>query len=95
MKIVKLDRRYSMCRHNDYWLALYFTEGAGTPDHLRAHRIRRTLEEYYGPSHYTMFGNPSPWYSGYKDYGRTEIVYLRDESMLSFLQLTGALDESS
>jgi hypothetical protein len=93
MKVKKLDRRYSMCRFNNYWVALHFDEKYnGNP--YEAYWIKCKLQDHYGPSGYAMFNNPSPWYNEYKDGGEKEIIYLRDESMLTFLQLVGALDES-
>ena len=91
MKIVKLDRRYSMCRHNDYWIALEFDE-FGTRASLLTITVKEKLQEHYGPTKYVMFGNPCPWHNSYKDYGKREVIYLRDESMLTFLQLSGALE---
>ena len=89
MKIVKMDRRYSMCRHNDYWIALHFDEkGKG----FHPYWIKCKLQDHYGPSHYAMFNNPSPWYNEYSDKGTKEVIYLRDESMLTFLQLSGAFE---
>lgn len=91
MKIVKLDRRYSMCRHNDYWIALHF-DGEGY--YYKSFWIKRKLMDHYGASKYAMFSNPCPWYNEYKGSNK-EIIYLRDESILTFLQLSGALDESN
>lgn len=80
-----------MCRFNDYWLALHFDNNQG----LRSFWIKRKLQDHYGVSGYAMFNNPSPWYNEYKDGGEKEIIYLRDESMLTFLQLIGALEYES
>lgn len=90
MKIVKLDRRYTQCRFNDYWLALHFDE----PAPYKSYSIKCKLQDLYGPTKYAMYGNPCPWYNEYPS-NSLEIIYLRDESMLTFLQLSGALDESN
>lgn len=91
MKIIKMDRRYSQCRHNDYWIALHFDESQNGY-YYQAFWIKRKLQDHYGPTKYAMFSNPCPWYNEYKNYGKDEIIYLRDESMMTFLQLSGALD---
>ena len=96
MKIVKLDRRYTQCRLNNYWIALHFDEEYDSkPNWGWAYWIKCKLQDHYGPTRYAMFSNPCPWYNEYKNYGKDEIIYLRDESMLTFLQLSGALDESN
>lgn len=94
MKVIKLDRRYSMCRFNDYWIALEF-EDKYNGNHYPPYIIKCKLQDHYGPSGYAMFGNPCPWYNEYSDGTFKETIYLRDESMLTFLQLSGALDESN
>lgn len=93
MKVKKLDRRYTQCRFNDYWYALYFTgrENIVLSD---AYRVKCKLIDHYGPTQYAMFGNPAPWYNEYKNYGKDEVIYLRDAGMLTFLQLSGALDDN-
>ena len=91
MKIVKLDRRYTQCRLNNYWIALHFDE-----DYNRltlAYWIKCKLQDHYGPGGWAMCNNPSPWMNEYVG-NYLEIIYLRDESMLTFLELSGALDES-
>lgn len=93
MKIVKMDHRYSMCRLNNYWVALHFDSSYDDGEYLDAYRIKCKLQDHFGPSGYAMFNNPCSWYNEYKDGGEKEIIYLRDESMLTFLQLSGALDE--
>lgn len=90
MRIVKLDRRYTQCRFNDYWYALHFSNPTG----LLSYRIKCKLQDHYGPTGYAMFNNPSPWYCDYRVDGK-DIIYLRDESMVTFLQLSGVLDESN
>jgi len=94
MKVKKLDRRYNQCRHNDYWYALYFT---GRPNglNLEGHRVKCKLVDHYGPTQYAMFNNPCPWYNEYKNYAKDEVIYLRDASMITFLQLSGVLDNSN
>ena len=94
MKIKKLDRRYSQCRHNDYWYALYFTGskyGLDMPGFL----VKCKLQDHYGPTQYAMFNNPCPWYNEYKNYAKDEVIYLRDASMLTMLRLSGVLDENN
>lgn len=93
MKIVKMDRRYSQCRHNDYWIALHFDNNNNSG--LRSFWIKRKLQDHYGPTRYAMFSNPCPWYNEYKNYGKDEVIYLRDAGMLTFLQLSGALEYES
>jgi hypothetical protein len=101
MIVKRLDRRYTQCRFNDYRVALHFTredyvyDDSDNGDHFLVYAVKRKLQEYYGPAKYAMFNNPCPWYNEYKNYGKTEIIYLRDESMLSFLELSGAFDESN
>ena len=94
MKLVKMDRRYTQCRFNDYWYALYFTGNANGVG-LDAYRAKCKLIDHYGPTRYAMFGNPHPWYNEYKNYAKDEVIYLRDESMLTMLQLSGAFDFDS
>ena len=94
MKLVKLDRRYSMCRFNNYWIALEFEDKYdGNP--YQPYIIKCKLQDHYGPTSYAMFSNPCPWYNEYANGATKETIYLRDESMLTFLQLSGALDESN
>jgi hypothetical protein len=97
MIVKKLDRRYSQCRLNNYWVALHFIreDYDDTDDYFRAYAIKSKLIDHYGPVNYAMYNNPCPWHNEYKNYGKTEIIYLRDESMLTFLQLSGAFDESN
>lgn len=94
MKIKKLDRRYTQCKFNDYWIALHFESTPNGTD-LTSYRVKCKLIDHYGPSVYAMFNNPRPWYNEYKNYAKDEVIYLRDESMLTFLQLSGVLDESN
>lgn len=91
MKVKKLDRRYSMCRFNDYWIALHF-EGTDNSIDLASWLIKRKLIDHYGPTRYAMFNNPSPWYNEYNH--NDEVIYLRNASMLTWLQLSGVLDDS-
>jgi hypothetical protein len=100
MKVKKLDRRYTQCRLNDYWVALYlnlkeeeYDDSDG--DYFLSYAIKLKLMDHYGPTKYAMFRNPCPWYNEYKNYAKDEIIYLRDESMLTFLQLSGVLDENN
>jgi hypothetical protein len=97
MIVKKLDRRYTQCRLNDYWVALHFTreDYDDSDDYYLAYYIKCKLIDHYGPSKYAMFNNPCPWYSEYKNYANDEVIYLRDESMLTFLQLSGAFDYES
>ena len=90
-----MDRRYSQCRHNDYWIALHIDRAETLGGSLVAFCIKRKLQDHYGPTRYAMFSNPCPWYNEYKNYGKDEVIYLRDEGMLTFLQLSGALDYES
>lgn len=92
MKIVKLDRRYSQRRFNDYRIALHIDQHETLGGSLIAFSIKCKLQDHYGPTRYAMFNNPCPWYNEYKNYGKDEVIYLRDESMLTFLQLSGALE---
>lgn len=92
MKVVKLDRRYTQCRFNDYWVALHFKGNHNGTD-LDAYKVKCKLIDHYGPTRYAMFNNPAPWYNEYKNYAKDEIIYLRDASMLTMLQLSGVLDE--
>ena len=97
MKVIKLDRRYSMCRFNDYWIALEF-QNKYDANPYRPYIIKCKLQDHYGPSGYAMVGNPCPWYNEYDHkYGGAykETIYLRNESILTFLQLSGVLDESN
>ena len=93
MKVKKLDRRYSQCRFNDYWYSLYFTGSEYGLDSA-GYEVKCKLIDYYGPTQYAMFNNPCPWYNEYKNYGNDEVIYLRDASMLTMLQLSGVLDDS-
>lgn len=96
MKLVKMDRRYTQCRFNDYWIALHFKEeGKYDGNHYLPYAIKCKLIDHYGPTQYAMFNNPCPWYNEYKNYAKDEVIYLRDASMLTFLQLSGVLDESN
>jgi len=93
MKIIKLDRRYTQCKFNNYWVALHFYEPYdGNP--YRSYIVKCKLQELYGPTKFAMYNNPHPWYNEYPS-NSVEIIYLRDPSVLTFLQLSGALDESN
>jgi hypothetical protein len=92
VKVIKLDRRYSQCRFNDYWLALHFDIDQYPNQYL--YQIKDKLQDYYGPSYYAMFNNPAPWYVDYTGKNK-ETIYLRDESMLTMLHLSGALNENN
>jgi len=96
MKIVKLDRRYTQCRLNNYWIALHFDEEYDSkPNWGQPFWIKRKLVDHYGPGGYAVCNNPSPWYNEYVG-NYLEIIYLRDESMLTFLELSGAFfDENN